>query len=93
MSIIASAGKNTIPGRKGQRRSSKLSERHKLRKEHGRKSWVMRDIDGASEGELESNLSRSKRYLIVLLKICYTIICVKYTIRYHLHRDRVHLFF
>ena len=61
MSIIASAGKNTIPRGKGQRKSSKLSERHKQRKEHGRKSWVLRDIDGASEGELETNLSRSKR--------------------------------
>ena len=56
MSVIASAGKNTIPGRKGQKRSSKLSERHKIRKEHRRKSWIIRDIDGASEGELENNL-------------------------------------
>ena len=34
----------------------------------------MRDIDGASEGELESNLSRSKRYLIVFLRGFPTII-------------------
>ena len=66
MSVIASAGKNTIPGRKRQKRSSKLSERHKIRKDHSRKSWVIRDIDGASEDELENNLTRSKRYIVQL---------------------------
>ena len=59
MAIIASAGKNTIPGRKG--RSSKLSGRNRSKKENSRKSWVTRDIEGASEGELENNLRRSKR--------------------------------
>ena len=69
MSVIASAGKNTIPGRKGQKRSSKLSERHKVRKENRRKSWIIRDIDGASEGELENNLTRSKRWDVTIFVI------------------------
>ena len=62
MSIIASAGKNTVPGRRGKSRSSKLSERHRVRKQNPRKSWVIRDMDGASDGEIESHLKRSKRY-------------------------------
>ena len=61
MAIIASAGRNTLPGRRGQKRSSKISRRNKSRKESGRKSWIIRDIEGASEGELENNLRRSKR--------------------------------
>ena len=62
MSIIASTGRDTVPGRQ---RSSKLSERHKHRKEHLRKSWVMRDIDGASEEEVERKLRRSRRYVYI----------------------------
>ena len=66
MSIIASAGKNTVPGR-GKSRSSKLSERHRVRKQNPRKSWVIRDMDGASEGEIESHLKRSKRYFTIYM--------------------------
>ena len=77
MSIIASAGKNTVPGR-GKSRSSKLSERHRVRKQNPRKSWVIRDMDGASEGEIESHLKRSKRYFTVyiLLKIILVIVFI-----------------
>ena len=79
MSVIASAGKNTLPGRKGQKRSSKLSERHKSRKEHQRKSWVIRDIDGASEGELENNLTRAKRYtLVYALQLMHKTMSIRY---------------
>ena len=66
MSIIASAGKNTVPGR-GKSRSSKLSQRHRVRKQNPRKSWVIRDMDGASEGEIDSHLKRSKRYFTVYM--------------------------
>ena len=60
MAIIAAASKNTASGRKEQKRSSMLNSRKKSRKDR-HKSWVLRDIEGASEGEVETSSKRSKR--------------------------------